>query len=328
MEKPNAICMHEIDDGIGWKHTDGATKQVSIVRSRVLVLQTIITVGNYEYIFMWNFDQAAALHYKIQATGILSTVPIAHGATVPWGTNVNEGVLAPYHQHVFCLRMDPAIDGDKNTFVEEDSVAMPLDDNNPVGVGYITKQNVVSTSGYSSAQPNRTHKIVNTSVINKASGRPVAYSIHSPPSQMLLAHPQSWHAKRAKYALQPFWVTAYRDGELYAAGDYTYQSLPDDVPGKTAVPGKGDLGMWAGRGDKVDNEDIVLWHSISLTHNPRPEDYPVMPCETLSVSIKPSGFFEQNPALDVPQSTQAKNQSILYEEQDKQSGRSCCESKL
>lgn len=75
--------MHEIDDGIGWKHTDGATSQVSIVRSRVLALQTIITVGNYEYIFMWHFDQAAALHYRIQATGILSTVPIAPGANVP-----------------------------------------------------------------------------------------------------------------------------------------------------------------------------------------------------------------------------------------------------
>ena len=79
--------MHEVDDGIGWKHTNNSTGQVSIVRSRVLVLQTIITVGNYEYIFMWHFDQAAALHYRIQATGILSTVPIAPGATVPYGTN-------------------------------------------------------------------------------------------------------------------------------------------------------------------------------------------------------------------------------------------------
>ncbi|KAH8895610.1 putative copper amine oxidase [Thozetella sp. PMI_491] len=326
VEKPNAICMHEIDDGIGWKHTDGATKEVSIVRSRVLVLQTIITVGNYEYIFMWHFDQAAALHYRIQATGILSTVPIARGVTVPWGVNVNEGVMAPYHQHVFSLRIDPALDGDRNTFIEEDSLAMPFDANNPVGVGYVTKRRAVMRSGYSEAQPNRVHKIINPSVINKVSGRPVAYTIHSPQKQMLLAHPQSWHGKRAKYALQPYWVTSYRDGELYAAGDYTYQSLPDDVPRAGAISGKGDLGMWAARGDRVDNEDIVVWHSISLTHNPRPEDYPVMPCETMTVSLKPSGFFEQNPALDVPQSTQRSNQSILYEEQ--QNKADCCGPKL
>ncbi|KAH9906005.1 copper amine oxidase [Xylariomycetidae sp. FL2044] len=341
IEKPNAICMHEIDDGIGWKHTDSATKTVSVVRSRVLVLQTIITVANYEYIFMWNFDQAAALHYKIQATGILSTCPISLGTTVPYGTNVNQGVMAPYHQHVFSLRIDPTLDGDKNSVIEEDSVPMPLDENNPVGVGYITEKRVIRTAGYSQVLPNRTHKIINPSVMNKISGRPVAYAIHSPPKQMLLAHPDSWHAKRAKFATQPYWVTSYRDGELYAAGDYTYQSLPDDddeedsgVTPSTAIR-KGDIGTWAGRGDKVEDEDIVLWHSISLTHNPRPEDYPVMPCETMMVSLKPSGFFESNPALDVPQSTQRANQSVLYEDQPApavlgkhRSAEVCCESKL
>jgi primary-amine oxidase len=328
VEKQNAVCMHEIDDGIGWKHTDSATKQVSIVRSRVLVLQTIITVGNYEYIFMWHFDQAAALHYRIQATGILSTVSIAPGATVPYGTIVNEGVMAPYHQHVFALRIDPALDGDKNSFMEEDSVAMPFDEDNPVGVGYTTKKKILSRSGYSEARPNRVHKIINSSVINKISRQPVAYAIHSPQKEMLLAHPESWHAKRARYALQPYWVTTHRDTELYAAGDYTYQSLPED--GGTDPSVKGDLGKWAGRGDKVDDEDIVVWHSISLTHNPRPEDYPVMPCETMTVSLKPSGFFEQNPALDVPPSTQRTNRSVLYEQfQLAQHGkaRSCCETK-
>ncbi|KAI0485351.1 putative copper amine oxidase [Xylariaceae sp. FL0804] len=331
VEKPNAVCMHEIDDGIGWKHTDGATKTVSVVRSRVLVLQTIITVGNYEYIFMWHLDQAAALHYRIQATGILSTVPIDRGVTVPWGTNVNDGVMAPYHQHVFALRIDPAIDGDRNSLAEEDSLPMPLDANdNPVGVGYVTESRVVRSSGALAARPNRVHKIVNRSVVNRVSGRPVAYAIHSPQKEMLLAHPDSWHGKRAKYARQPYWVTRHRDGELYAAGDYTYQSLPDDVPGATAVPRKGDLAAWAARGDSVDDEDIVVWHSISLTHNPRPEDWPVMPCETMTVSLKPSGFFERNPALDVPQSTQKANKSVLYEDHLATSASSrgpCCEQK-
>ncbi|KAK6196994.1 hypothetical protein LQW54_010956 [Pestalotiopsis sp. IQ-011] len=336
VEKPNAICMHEIDDGIGWKHTDGATRQVSIVRSRVLVLQTIITVGNYEYIFMWHFDQAAALHYRIQATGILSTVPIAPGVQVPWGTNVNDGVMAPYHQHIFSLRVDPAIDGDKNSFVEEDSVPMPFDENNPAGVGYITEKRIMANSGYSEAKPNRVHKIINPSILNRVTGRPIGYAIHSPVKQMLLAHPQSWHGKRAKYALQPYWVTTHRDSELYAAGDYTYQSLPEeDAPVGSVSPGRGDVATWAGRRDKVDNEDIVVWHSISLTHNPRPEDYPVMPCETMTVSLKPSGFFEQNPALDVPQSTQGVNNSTLYTQYQRNAARTspddavgCCKPKL
>lgn len=139
---------------------------------------------------------------------------------------------------------------------------------------------------------------------------------------MLLAHPNSWHGKRARYAFHPFWVTKHHDGELYAAGEYTYQSLPEDIEAPVSVPisinqnGKsaGDLANWAARKDSTENEDIVIWHSISLTHNPRPEDYPVMPCDTLTVSFKPSGFFTSNPALDVPQSVQGRNQSVEVEE--------------
>ncbi|KAH8668122.1 copper amine oxidase [Tricladium varicosporioides] len=304
-EKPNAICMHEIDDGIGWKHTNTRTGCVSIVRSRVLVLQTIITVGNYEYIFMWHLDQAAGLHYRIQATGILSTAPIDHGVTVPFGTNVNQGVMAPFHQHVFSLRIDPSIDGPNNTFVQEDSVAMPWDEQNPYGVGYVTESKALKTSNFSESAPNRIHKIINPNSINPTSGKPVSYAISSPHKQMLLAHPSSYHALRAKYALHPFWVTKYSSTELYAAGEYTYQSHPDFTS---------DLASWAARGDSVENEDIVVWHSICLTHNPRTEDYPVMPCDTMVVSLKPSGFFEGNPALDVPQSAQGVNQSCLVED--------------
>jgi len=36
--------------------------------------------------------------------------------------------------------------------------------------------------------------------------------------------------------------------------------------------------------------------------------------DTMTVSLKPSGFFDQNPALDVPQSTQKSNGSRLVED--------------
>lgn len=68
------------------------------------------------------------------------------------------------------------------------------------------------------------------------------------------------------------------------------------------------------RKDKVDNENIVVWHTFGFTHNPRPEDFPVMPAETARVALKPYGFFEYNPTLDVPPSNQAFNKSKLYED--------------
>jgi primary-amine oxidase len=129
LKLPNVVCLHEQDDGILWKHTNFRTGHAVVTRSRILVLQTIITVSNYEYIFAFHFGQDASINYEVRATGILSTVPIALGEPKPpFGTMVAPGVLAPYHQHLFCLRIDPAIDGHKNSVVVEESHAMPMED--------------------------------------------------------------------------------------------------------------------------------------------------------------------------------------------------------
>jgi primary-amine oxidase len=44
----------------------------------------------------------------------------------------------------------------------------------------------------------------------------------------------------------------------------------------------------------------VLWHVFGPTHLPRPEDWPVMPVDSAGFTMKPTGFFDRNPALDVP----------------------------
>ena len=48
---PNAICLHEQDNGIGWKHSNWRTGRAVVTRHRELVVQFIITLANYEYIF-------------------------------------------------------------------------------------------------------------------------------------------------------------------------------------------------------------------------------------------------------------------------------------
>ena len=50
----------------------------------------------------------------------------------------------------------------------------------------------------------------------------------------------------------------------------------------------------------IENEDIVVWHTFGSTHVCRPEDFPVMPVEYAGFMLKPSGFFAENPAMDLP----------------------------
>jgi primary-amine oxidase len=227
----------------------------------------ICTVSNYEYIFAWYFDQAGGIEFEVRATGILSTMPIDENVSVPWGTNIGPGVMAAYHQHIFSLRIDPAIDGFANTVTYEESVSLPRHkDNNMYGVGYTVEETILKVAGTAETdiQRHRVFKIRNDKIINAISHKPVAYKIQTVPSQMLLMDAGSFNSKRAAFASKPVWVTKYQDEELYAAGEFTNQSHADT-----------GLLNWVKRDDNVENEDLVFWHTFGLTHNPRPEDFPV-----------------------------------------------------
>lgn len=309
--------MHEQDNGLQHKHTNYRNNRATVVRNRELVVQMICTVSNYEYILAWIFDQAGNIEHEVRATGILSTMPMdnADGTKVPWGTSVGPGVMAAYHQHLFSLRIDPAIDGHNNTLFYEESAPMPVNEFNPYGMGYTSKQTVLKKSGFADlcVEKARVFKIRNDSVINPVSHKPVAYKLHAAPSQMLLMDKSSFATKRAAFAEHAIWVTRHQEDELYAAGEFTNQSQKDT-----------GLVDWAARNEDVENSDIVVWHTFGLTHNPRPEDFPVMPSERISVMLKPDGFFTKNPALDVPNSNQAFNQSTLHPEEPAKTQGSCC----
>ena len=109
---PNAICMHEEDYGISWKHTDFRTDEVEVRRSRRLVISMICTVGNYEYGFFWYFYNDASMEVRSQ------TVRCAHHrcgaptarsrAGARWS---RPNVYGPNHQHFFNFRLDMSVDG-------------------------------------------------------------------------------------------------------------------------------------------------------------------------------------------------------------------------
>jgi primary-amine oxidase len=265
----NVICLHEQDNGIGWKHTNWRTGRAVVTRRRELVLQFIITLANYEYVFNFKLDQAAGITVESRATGIVSVVNIDPGKTSPWGNVVSPGALAQNHQHIFCVRIDPAIDGHQNTVVQEESLPVRMDKRtNPNGNYYEVQQTPITTSVGLDAAPfnHRVFKIQNTNKLNPISGKPVSYKITPPATQLLLADPGSTQAKRALFAKHHLWVTKYKDDELYAGGRYTLMS-------KREIDGVSDA---AARNDDILNEDVVVWSVFGLTHNPRIEDWPVM----------------------------------------------------
>jgi primary-amine oxidase len=289
-EIPNAICMHEEDNGILWKHVD-ADGHTEVRRGRRFVVSSIVTVNNYEYGYFWYFYQDGSIEFEAKLTGIVLTVADAIGKDHPSATELEPGLWAPYHQHILCARLDLDIDGEQNSVLEVESFAHPQGEKNPYGGAYETKETLFSEEKESQRVidpfSGRYWKIVNQQVKNHMD-HPVGYKLIPGHTTFPLALPESTIGKKAGFMYKHLWVTKNSDSEKYPAGDYPFQH-----------PGGAGLPQWTKANRNIENEDVVLWYVFGTNHIPRTEDWPVMPVEKTGFHLKPSGFFARSPGIDV-----------------------------
>ena len=289
-EIPNAICMHEEDNGILWKHVD-ADGHTEVRRGRRFVVSSIVTVNNYEYGYFWYFYQDGSIEFEAKLTGIVLTVADVIGKDHPSATELEPGLWAPYHQHILCARLDLDIEGEKNSVFEVESFAHPQGEKNPYGGAYETKETLFSKEKESQRVidpfSGRYWKIVNQQVKNHMD-HPVGYKLIPGHTTFPLALPESTIGKKAGFMYKHLWVTKNNESEKYPAGDYPFQH-----------PGGAGLPEWTKANRNIENEDVVLWYVFGTNHIPRTEDWPVMPVERTGFHLKPSGFFKRSPGIDV-----------------------------
>ncbi|OBA20044.1 hypothetical protein METBIDRAFT_33028 [Metschnikowia bicuspidata var. bicuspidata NRRL YB-4993] len=300
----NAVCIHEEDDGILFKHSDFRDDfQTTVVtRGKKLIISQIFTAANYEYCLYWILRQDGTIKLEIRLTGILNTFVCSEGEDVgPWGTQVYPQVNAHNHQHLFSLRLDPRIDGDNNSVATSDAspgAGATGSPQNMYGNAFYAHKNTFKTVGDSltDATTTRTWDIFNPSKLNKFSGKPSSYKLVSTWASPLLAKEGSLVRKRAPWAAWTTEVVPYKDeglgyGRLYPSGDHVAQWSGDGARG---------MREWIGDGsDNVENTDVLVFHTFGITHFPSPEDFPLMPTEIFDLMLRPRHFFTESPVLDV-----------------------------
>jgi primary-amine oxidase len=291
---PNVVCLHEEDYGILWKHNDARSGRTEVRRSRRLVVSTICTVGNYEYGFFWYFYLDGSIQFEVKLTGILSTMAVEAGAQPKFASLVAPQLAAPFHQHLFNVRLDMEVDGPSNSVYEMEARPAAAGPDNPWSNAFESVATLLETEQQARrfVDPARSRhwKVVNTGSTNRL-GQPVAFKLVPGPTPTLLAAEDASIARRAGFTTRNLWVTRYARDERRAAGDY-----PNQHRGGDGLP------LWSARDRPIVDEDVVVWYTFGVTHIPRPEDWPVMPVEYAGFTLMPVGFFGRNPALDVPPS--------------------------
>jgi primary-amine oxidase len=290
----NAICIHEEDSGVLWKHVDERAG-AEVRRSRRLVVSFHVTVANYEYLVYWRFYQDGGIECEVRATGVMVTSQTAAPGSRPAnGTLVDQGLYAPFHQHFIVARLDLDVDGTDNTvYVTESKPAAPGDDD-PYALGLTVTSTPLRTEADGKQDydwgTQRGWKVVNDNVANGLGTR-VGYKLIPSASFPSLIDPASPAFQRAQVIGHTLWVTPYREDERWPCGDFPVQAEQD-----TGLP------AWTAADRPIENTDVVLWYVFGIHHITRPEDWPVMPTDIVSFWLKPFGFFDRNPALDVPPS--------------------------
>ncbi|GAX84570.1 hypothetical protein CEUSTIGMA_g11991.t1 [Chlamydomonas eustigma] len=286
----NAVCMHEEDIGLAWKHVDYRTTHNESRRGRRLVISFISTVVNYEYAFYWYLYQDGTIGHEIKLTGELSTNMLSPGEEEPeFGTLVGPGVNAQHHQHMFCARLDMCVDdeeGGKGLEVSEvDVEPIPTGPENPYGNAFKAQETTlhsVATAKRLIAPSEKARiwkiknphvlniwKIKNLHVLNKVTKKPVAYKLVPAAHPPLLAQPGSIIYEKAHFATKNLWVTPFSsEVQRYPAGEYVLQA-------KTCT----GLAEWTAEDKALKDSGPVIWYAFGVTH---------------------VDFFTENPALDIP----------------------------
>jgi primary-amine oxidase len=290
----NGICMHEEDYGVLWKHTDMGTQHTEVRRSRRLVVSSFSTIGNYEYGFFWYLYQDGTIECEVKATGIIATSAVPPGTKPRHGQLVADGLNGMNHQHFFNVRLDFDIDGRGNSVYEVHTESEPIGETNPYGNAFFAKRTLLARESEApeSIDPlrGRYWMVVNPEMRN-AIGEPTGYKLMPGENVQCFARPDSPYMRRAGFISKHLWVTQFDERERYAAGDY-----PNQHPVGDGLP------AYVAQDRPLENKDLVVWYTFGLHHLPRPEDWPVMPVAYLGFMLKPVGFFDRNPALDVPPS--------------------------
>ena len=296
----NVICIFERASGEPlWRHAELLNGTYEGRSSVELVVRMASQIGNYDYLIDWIFKLSGEIDVMVGATGIdalkgvdaISMSSPGAASDTAHGTLVAPYLVAVNHDHYFSFRLDFDIDGQNNSFVKYTLKPKLLPANSPRRSIYVYNQEIpkTDTGARLDRHPGPSMFAVFNPNTSNAEGNPTAYQIEPLSHATMVLHQSEPSVRRGEFVRHDFWVTPFDPKERFAGGDYVFQSKGDD-----------GLASWSAHNRRIENTDIVVWHTVGMNHLTRTEDIPVMNVNWQGFRLRPLNFFDRNPALDLP----------------------------
>lgn len=299
LEQHLACLFEHAADTPAWRHSEEGV--ISGRPSRELILRTAATVGNYDYILDWIFQQDGTIRVAVGATGIVETKVvsdqhIAHemDQSLPkpeYGTLVAPGLIAVNHDHYFSFRLDLDVDGPNNSFMIDRLTPQQIKGQARKSV-WAVESSIAQTEKSAILDIDPRHPamwhFINPSQ-HGAVGYPTGYEIMPGATAVSSISAEDPAQKVGAFSEHQIWVTPYDPEQRYASGVYVNSNR-----------GLEGLPAWTAANRRLVNTDIVAWYTLGFHHVVRLEDWPVMPTLSHEFLIRPVNFFDRNPVLTLP----------------------------
>ncbi|XP_067825012.1 amine oxidase [copper-containing] 3-like [Heptranchias perlo] len=260
----------------------------------VLVIRSISSLGNYDYVFDFIFHHNGVIETKVHPTGYALTSLFSEEA-LKYGTKLEEFILGNIHTHFFHFKADLDVAGTINSFETKDVVyelkSVPWKSDEKVHVPTMKKQ-ILDTEKKASFRAGtkmpRYLSFVNLDQKNQW-GHPRGYRIQVVsfnPDSVPEESPEEKGISWQRYQLA---VTKYKDEEQKSSSIYNQNNLW--TPAVYFDDFIND--------ESIKNEDLVAWITAGFLHIPHAEDVPNTATTGNGVGffLKPINYFNNDPSV-------------------------------
>uniref|UniRef100_UPI00358F3159 diamine oxidase [copper-containing]-like n=1 Tax=Myxine glutinosa TaxID=7769 RepID=UPI00358F3159 len=298
---PSSLCVFEHNAAIPLRrHYSGYNKKVSFhggVENHVLVVRTIHTVHNYDYIIDVLFYQNGVIETKVSATGYLHVSGFV-GEGKKYGTVVWDNVLGNVHAHLYNFKLDMDLAGAQNSFMtvsrEFENISHPWSPGRWLIQPWVHRR-VVNHEGEAAFRHGTTLPYLvfyNPKKENRwGHSRGYRLQLNSHTQPIL---PEGYgEEKGVTWNRYKVAVTKYKETETISSSMYNQNNPWDPVV---------YFDDFLNDNENIENKDLVAWITTGFVHVPSTEDIPATatPGNSVGFFFRPFNFFDEDPSLASP----------------------------
>ncbi|XP_023986231.1 retina-specific copper amine oxidase isoform X2 [Physeter macrocephalus] len=295
---PGAVCVFEEAQGLPLRrhHNHLESHFYGGLAGSALVVRSVSSIGNYDYIWDFVLHQNGALEGRVHATGYINTAFLSGGEeSFLFGNRVGERVLGAVHTHAFHFKLDLDVAGLENWVWAEDMAFVPT------AVPWSPKHQIQRLQV--------TRKLLETE-------EQAAFPLGGPsPRYLYLAsnhsnkwgHPRGYRIQTVSFAGEPLPQNSSLERALsWARYQLAVTQRKEAEPRSSSIFNQND--PWAPTVDFADfinnetiaGEDLVAWVTAGFLHIPHAEDIPntVTVGNGVGFFLRPYNFFDQDPSFD------------------------------